>query len=59
MEFVLRSFGFLLVVVGGLIGAIGEFSLGHTERVLTYVGLGLICFGMVTALISETFDRSK
>lgn len=59
MEFVLRSFGVLLMVVGGLIGAFSEFSQTHTERVLTYVGLGLMCFGLITALISVTFDRSK
>ncbi|MBC2383815.1 MULTISPECIES: hypothetical protein [Pseudomonas] len=59
MEFVLKSFGLLLVVVGGLIGATSEFSLGDTERVLTYVGMGLMCFGLVTVLISATFARSK
>lgn len=59
MGFVIKSSGLLLLVIGGLIGAIGELSPGHSGRVLAYVAVGLMCFGVVTALVSETFDRSK
>ncbi|WP_432780679.1 hypothetical protein QZH44_29935 (plasmid) [Pseudomonas corrugata] len=59
MGFVIKSSGLLLVVIGGQIGAIGEFRPGHSGRVLTYVGMCLMCFGVVTALVSATFDRSK
>ena len=59
MEFVIKSFGYLLVLIGGLIGAIGEFAPSHTDRLLTYAGMGLMCFGVVTAMMSLTFNRSK
>lgn len=59
MELVIQSFGCLLVVIGGIVGATGEFAPGHAERVLTYVGMSLICVGLVSALFSMTVLPTK